>query len=127
MPMGNDEKSKVLISSTYTQGFAFIEFENAEMAATAIEVGNGHKLDKSHVLSMTKFDDVPIFANMNDCYVDPEIEPFEEKEHLRSWLSDPLARDQWAMLRGDEVGIYWNNKSEAPDEAQVRQVINDLR
>lgn len=105
-----------------SKGFAFIEFKTAEMANTAIDSANGYKLTKTNTLSVSKFDDIPVFANLDETYVDPEIEPFEEREHLRSWLADPLARDQWVMMKGDEVGIYWNNKTEFPDKVQVRQV-----
>jgi translation initiation factor 3 subunit B len=92
------------------------------MANLAVKEGNGYKLDKAHVLVASKFDDIPKFAEMDDTYVDPEIDPFTEREHLRSWLADPRARDQWVMLKGEDVGVYWNNKSEAPDKAKLRTV-----
>lgn len=30
------------------------------------------------------------------------------------------------MVKGDEVGVYWNNKSEMPDTAQKRQSWSDM-
>jgi len=42
-------------------------------------------------------------------------EPFTDREHLRSWLFDPQARDQFVMFRGDNVGVFWNNKRDAPE------------
>ena len=51
---------------------------------------------------------------MKDEYVEPEVQPFEPRPYLKSWLMDPNARDQFALQRGEEFTIYWNNKSEKP-------------
>ncbi|KAI5286515.1 Translation initiation factor 3 subunit b, partial [Ascosphaera acerosa] len=46
--------------------------------------------------------------------------PFAEKEHLRSWLGDYNARDQFAIYRGDSVSVAWNGKKEEPEPAVER-------
>jgi translation initiation factor 3 subunit B len=112
MPKGDDGKSK---------GFMFIQFETVDQAKLAIQQANGYKLDKSHILEVSAFDDIETYANADDEYVEPEIEEFEPKEHLKYWLGDARARDQFAILKGDEVTVYWNNKHELPDKVQSRQ------
>ncbi len=79
-------------------------------------------MDKNHILSIFSFDDVEMFESIADEYIEPEIEEFKPKEHLKSWLNDERARDQFAVVKGEEVGIYWNNKSELPDKVQLRAV-----
>lgn len=34
---------------------------------------------------------------------------------MRSWLGDPNGRDQFVMFRGDNVGVFWNNKKDPPE------------
>ena len=94
----------------------FVEFENEEQAALAIKQGDGYKLDKNHTFSMIKFDDIDAFANMEDEFVEPTIEEFKPKDHLKSWLMDPKARDQLSLYKADDVDVYWNNKGEKPDK-----------
>lgn len=62
-------------------------------------------------------------GRVDENYVPPKIEEFTEKEHLRSFLADPSGRgrDQFAMYRGDVVGIFWNNEREAPENIVDRQ------
>ncbi|TPX48254.1 hypothetical protein SeLEV6574_g02149 [Synchytrium endobioticum] len=107
--------------SKKSKGFMFVEFETAEQAVKAVKVGNGHALDRMHTLSVNRFDDIENVTNMSDEYKDPEVVTLDEKEHLRSWLMDARARDQFVMLKQDEVAVSWNNKTEAPDVAQARQ------
>jgi translation initiation factor 3 subunit B len=79
-------------------------------------------MDKTHILAVNAFDDIENFLEASDEYEEPQFEEFEPKEHLRSWLSDDRARDQFAILKGESVGIYWNNKNEIPDKVQERTV-----
>ncbi|KAI8818548.1 eukaryotic translation initiation factor eIF2A-domain-containing protein [Fimicolochytrium jonesii] len=109
-----------------SKGYVFIDFETAEHAALAIKQGNGHKLDKNHVLAVNHFDDIGRYTSMNDAYEEPVEQPFVEKEHLKSWLTDPRARDQWVMMKGDDVSIYWNNKGDAPDLDHSREHWSDM-
>ncbi|KAJ3157787.1 Translation initiation factor 3 subunit b [Geranomyces variabilis] len=109
-----------------SKGYVFIEFETVEQATQAVKLGNGHKLDRAHVFAVNRFDDIEKYTSTNDEYVEPAEVPFVEKEHLKSWLADPRARDQWVMMKGDEVSIYWNNKSEQPDLDHSRSNWSDM-
>jgi translation initiation factor 3 subunit B len=62
-------------------------------------------------------------GRIDEEYTPPKIEPFTEKEHLRSYLADPSGRgrDQFAMYRGDGVGVFWNNEKDAPEPIVDRQ------
>jgi translation initiation factor 3 subunit B len=79
-------------------------------------------MSKAHQLSVNKFTDVEKYTKMNDKYVEPVIEEFAPKEHIKSWLADEQARDQFVMYRGDDVSIFWNRKSEDPEHVHTRQV-----
>jgi translation initiation factor 3 subunit B len=98
-----------------------MKFETEEEAKKAILLGNGYKLDKSHILSIIPFSDVENYAEVEDEYVEPVIEKFEPKEHLKYWLGDERARDQYALIKSNDVGIYWNSKSDLPELVQLRQ------
>lgn len=99
-----------------------MDFETPEMAALAVKQGDGYKLDKSHILAVHHFDDIEKYAAMDTTFVEPVVEEFTPKEHLKSWLADEKARDQFVMLKGEQVGIYYNNKGEKPDLEYSRNV-----
>jgi translation initiation factor 3 subunit B len=106
----------------FANSYCFVDFENAESAIAAIKTLDGHRMDKSHVLAVNRLTDVEKYSAVNDEYVEPEQEEFVQKEHLRSWLTDPQARDQWVMYRGDDVSIFWNRKTETPEHEYSRTV-----
>jgi len=75
-------------------------------------------LDKKHTVSINKLTDIEHFGRegrIKEEYAEPEIEPFVEQEHLRSWLSDINSRDQFIMYRGENVGVFWNKKKDVPE------------
>lgn len=109
-----------------TQGFCFIEFSNPEMARAAIKVGNGYKLDVKHTLIVNPFNDIEEYTHMPDEYVPPTIEEYQEKEHIKGWLKDQSARDQWVLLKGSDFGIYWNNKGNQPTLVHAKPDWSDL-
>ncbi|KAK5461095.1 Translation initiation factor 3 subunit b [Exophiala xenobiotica] len=101
-----------------SEGFAFVEYQTPEQAVAATKQLHGVALDKKHTLAVNKLTDIEKYGRegrIDEQYVPPEIEPFSDREHLRSWLFDPAARDQFAMFRGDKVGVFWNNKREPPE------------
>ncbi|KAH6563275.1 hypothetical protein BASA50_002362 [Batrachochytrium salamandrivorans] len=108
-----------------TKGYAFVECASAEAAKLAVALGNGFKMDKAHTLSVIMFDDMEDIANIPDAFVAPPEEVFQPKEHLNSWLTDPRCRDQWAMIKSDDVTVCWNNKTEKPDKAESRSKWTD--
>ena len=110
-------------ASGMTSGYAFVEFESPEIALAACKRLNGIPLDKKHTIYINKLTDIEHFGRegrIKDEYAEPEVPPFEEQEHLRSWLADPSARDQMILFRGDNVGVFYNRKKEAPEQCVDR-------
>ncbi|KAK2798844.1 Translation initiation factor 3 subunit b [Emmonsiellopsis sp. PD_5] len=109
MPMNENNMS---------EGFAFVEYESPEQAIEATKHLHGTPLDKKHTLAVNKLTDIDRYGRegrVDEEYKPPTIEPFKEKDHLRSWLGDASARDQFAMYRGDKVGVFWNMKKDPPE------------
>ena len=103
--------------------FAFVEYETPEQAVAAVKQLHGVPLDKKHTLSVNKLMDIERYGRegrIEEEYVAPEVEAFKEKEHLRSWMADSNARDQFALYRNDKVGVFWNNKSNPPENVVDR-------
>ncbi|KAK4236890.1 hypothetical protein C8A03DRAFT_35204 [Achaetomium macrosporum] len=117
MPMGDDGKSL---------SFAFVEFSSAAEAAAAVRQLDYFPLDKRHTLRANKLTDIDRYGRegrIDEEYTPPEIPPFEEKEHLRSFMADPSGRgrDQFVMYRADTVGVFWNNEKDQPENIVDRQ------
>ncbi|KAK8117364.1 uncharacterized protein PG998_005645 [Apiospora kogelbergensis] len=117
MPMGDDGKSL---------RFAFVEYSTAAEAAAAVRQLDLVPLDKKHTLRVNKMTDIERFGRegrVEEEYQAPVIEEFKEKEHMRSWLADPSGRgrDQFAMYRGESVGVFWNNEKDGPENVVDRQ------
>lgn len=113
-----------MTSEGISEGYAFVEYQTTQQAAAAVKSLHGTALDKKHTMSVNKLTDIERYGRegrVNDTYTAPEIEPFKEKEHLRSWLGDEECRDQFVMYRGDNVGVYWNEKEDAPKNEVDRQ------
>jgi translation initiation factor 3 subunit B len=68
-----------------------------------------------HVNKLTDVDRYGREGRISEEYHPPHIEDFKERDHLRWWLGDVEARDQFAMYRGDVVGVFWNQKEDPPD------------
>lgn len=66
-------------------------------------------------MAVNKLTDIDRYGKegrIDEEYHEPEIAPFEQKEHLRWWLADSDSRDQIAMYRGEKVGVFWNDKED---------------
>ncbi|KAL1975463.1 hypothetical protein VTN31DRAFT_3855 [Thermomyces dupontii] len=101
-----------------SEGFAFVEYETPEQAMAAVKHLHGTPLDKKHTMLVNKLTDIDRYGRegrVDEEYTPPHIEPFKEKEHLRWWLGDPNARDQFVIYRGDKVGVFWNMKKDPPE------------
>ncbi|SPQ24888.1 7ed1e325-e197-4fce-b218-bb767034f08e [Thermothielavioides terrestris] len=117
MPMGDDGNSLQ---------FAFVEYSSPAEAAAAVRQLDYTVLDKSHTMRVNKLTDIDRYGRegrIDEEYTPPEIEPFQEKEHLRSFMADPSGRgrDQFVMFRGDSVGVFWNNEKDQPENIVDRQ------
>ncbi|MCJ1377361.1 Translation initiation factor 3 subunit b [Xylographa soralifera] len=101
-----------------TEGYAFVEYETPQQAVAATKQLHGTALDRRHTIAVNKLTDIERYGRegrIDDEYHPPDIEPFTAKEHLRAWLGDPNSRDQFAMYRGESVGVFWNRKKEMPE------------
>jgi len=61
-------------------------------------------------------------GRIDDEYHPPRIDEFAPRDHLRSFMADPSGRgrDQMVMYRGDQVGIFWNNERDPPENVVDR-------
>ena len=85
---------------------------------------HGTALDKKHTLAVNKLTDIEKYGRegkIDENYEPPDIPTFSDRPHLRWWLGDQNARDQFVMFRGDNVGVFWNNKKEAPESVVDRK------
>ncbi|KAG5440284.1 hypothetical protein PCANB_001854 [Pneumocystis canis] len=101
--------------TSFSKGYLFMEYETPQQADAAVKTFNGKKLDKAHTFLVNRFTDVETALTFDEEYKEISEENFCENKHLQSWLTDPKARDQWVMYKGDDVGIYWNQKTESPE------------
>lgn len=107
-----------------TGGYAFVEYETPAQAAAAVKALHGTPLDKKHTIAVNKLTDIERYGRegrIDETYKEPEVAPFEEKEHLRWWLGDHEGRDQFVMYRGENVGVFWNEKDDQPEQIVDRQ------
>lgn len=107
--------------------YAFVEFGAPSEAVAAVKALHRTPLDKKHTLLVNKLTDIERYGRegrVEEEYKEPHIEPFQEKEHLRSWLSDP--RDQIAMYRDKKVGVFWHEKEDAPEPVVDREHWTEL-
>lgn len=97
--------------------FAFVEYPTPEQANSAINHLNGMPLDKKHTMRVNKLTDIDRYGRegrVDEEYHEPTYEPYQEKEHLRSWLFDRNSRDQFALHCGDKISVMWNHKEQDP-------------
>ncbi|KAG8623592.1 hypothetical protein KVT40_008568 [Elsinoe batatas] len=126
--VGSTDEERVFMpideDTNMTLGYAFVEYGSSEEAAAAIKALNLTALDKKHTMKVNRLTDIERYGRegrIDEEYHEPQIEPFAEKEHLRWWLSDTDGRDQFVVYRGDNVGVYWNERDENPDPIVDRQ------
>ena len=49
---------------------------------------------------------------------------FNSQEHLRSWLKDSQARDQFLTYRDAELSVCYNRKKETPEIVKTRTALH---
>jgi len=88
-----------------TKGFAFIEYQEASSAKSAVENLNGFRLDRSHIFAVNPYEDFEKLSKVPDEYIAPQPKEYEEKENLYWWLVDKenLTNDQFVVLQGSEL------------------------
>lgn len=99
------------------KGFMFIEFDTPDTMKQAISLTNNVPLDKNHKLfsySLSELLDLSELKEPTEQVYVPES--YKEREHLRGWLLDHSARDQFYTLYADNVSIWWNEKTLSPEQ-----------
>ncbi|KAJ2340249.1 Translation initiation factor 3 subunit b, partial [Coemansia sp. RSA 2618] len=104
-----------------TKGYAFIEFETAQQAQAAIKNGNGHLFEKGRRLLVNPFMDVERYTEVEDEYRAPPSEPFIDRGHLKSWLTDDSARDQFVTHVDQNVSVFWNETAQPAELITSRE------
>lgn len=119
----------MFVVETYNSRYAFVEYQTPQQAIAATKQLHGTAIDKKHTFAVNKLTDIERYGRegrIDDEYQPPSIDDFTEKEHLRWWLGDSNGRDQFAMLRGDGVGVFWNKKKDSPENIIDRQHWTEL-
>lgn len=77
-------------------------------------------------MAVNKITDIDRYGRegrIDEEYHEPELEPFDEEshDHLKWWLGDISARDQFAIFKNNTVGVYWNMKKDPPEKVVERE------
>lgn len=118
-----------LQDSKLSQGYMFAEFATPSQAASVIQIANGYKLDKNHVLFSYSLDDVDRVMNEDSedgAEKEDETfkeEPFVENEFFNEWLCDSKARDQFLTLAANgSATITWGPRGAFGSGQQLEKV-----
>lgn len=98
-----------------------MEMESGQDAQAVVKNLDNYRLDKAHVLAVNRFADFEKFMATADEFEEPKEEPYVEKPNLGYYLVDEYARDQFAVLAGEQTQIYWNNRTIDPALVHERQ------
>lgn len=108
------------------KGYGFFEFESVDQAVAAYGAIHNFRLDKQHTLYAIRFNEFERLSKMEETYVEPNIEEYQEKEYLKDWLNDKMARDQFATLgAGNMVQVCWGPRNGAPELVEERKPWTD--
>ncbi|PKI82384.1 Translation initiation factor 3 subunit b [Malassezia vespertilionis] len=103
-----------------SKGYVIAELADVDEAVHAIRTMDGYAFDKKHRFAVNRFTDIERLAELDETFVEPEQEEYQQRGNLRSWLADPACRDQLAMCHHDDVQIGWHNKSSQPEIVHSR-------
>lgn len=102
-------------------GYCFIEYNTPQEAELAKEKTQGYKLDRSHIFSVSMFDDFDRFMKVPDEWAPPPHKEYAPGENLQQWLTDAKARDQFVIRAGSDTEVLWNDaKLLKPDPVYKR-------
>lgn len=102
-------------------GYCFIEYNTPQEAELAKEKTQGYKLDRSHIFSVSMFDDFDRFMKVPDEWAPPPNKEYAPGENLQQWLTDAKARDQFVIRAGSDTEVLWNDaKLLKPDPVYKR-------
>lgn len=108
-------------STEKSLGYCFIEYNTPQEAELAKEKTQGYKLDRSHIFSVSMFDDFDRFMKVPDEWAPPPNKEYAPGENLQQWLTDAKARDQFVIRAGSDTEVLWNDaKLLKPDPVYKR-------
>lgn len=116
-----------LPESSLSQGYMFAEFATAVQANSVIQIANGYKLDKSHVLFSYSLHDAERVMNGNDNEEGNTFkeEAFVQNEFFNEWLCDPKARDQFlTLVANGSASISWGPRGTFGSNQELEKVHN---
>ncbi|TIB88136.1 eukaryotic translation initiation factor 3 subunit B [Wallemia mellicola] len=102
------------------QGYIFLTLKNSQEATNLIARLDNAPFDSKHTFLINKFSEIDQYLNASDQFVQPTIQEYKPKDHLRSWLSDSQGRDQFISFQNDQVNLNYHNRSGAPQVVQTK-------
>eukprot|EP00698_Gefionella_okellyi_P017430 TRINITY_DN5092_c0_g1_i1.p1 TRINITY_DN5092_c0_g1~~TRINITY_DN5092_c0_g1_i1.p1 ORF type:complete len:690 (+),score=178.25 TRINITY_DN5092_c0_g1_i1:41-2071(+) len=105
-----------------TQGFAFLEMESPEAAASAVEKLANYQLDKAHVFRVNHLRDFEKYAAIPETYHKPDMQPYKSRGNLNEWALDNRARDQFLLRAGDNTQVFWYDPKLSPVVAYEKKL-----
>ncbi|KAM0683156.1 Translation initiation factor 3 subunit b [Mitosporidium daphniae] len=107
------------------KGFLFVELEDATQAKNVQQALHGRVLDKNHTILVLPFSELASIASTPITEFKFTPEPFTEKGHLKSWLCDERARDQFLAHHSDSISIFWNEGAHQDERVFSQSNISD--
>ncbi|POW06563.1 hypothetical protein PSHT_10300 [Puccinia striiformis] len=114
------KQKHILIGLFASNRYLFIELNSPQDADRAVRNLHDYPFDKKHRFTVIKFTEVERFAHVAENFVQPVLEEYKPRSHLKSWLADPQGRDQVIIYQGDDVKVAWHGRNGAPDVAHKR-------
>lgn len=101
--------------TSFTYGFAFVEYASLEDARQAVTSLKDYPFDKNHKLNASPYTRAIELATVIDGeFTQPEPAPFVQKPNTSTWLQDPSQRDQFVIRQGKETVVYWSDGRHEP-------------
>eukprot|EP00033_Pygsuia_biforma_P000725 GCRY01000848.1.p1 GENE.GCRY01000848.1~~GCRY01000848.1.p1 ORF type:complete len:651 (+),score=100.15 GCRY01000848.1:147-2099(+) len=106
-----------------TKGFGFIEFYDAQIVGKVLRKSQqgGITFDKKHTLAAYPMN---ALLDLHNGTSFREIEPFQEKKDLFSWLQDTYCRDQFALHQCVKTSVHWMDPHQKPDACMIKSQKN---
>jgi len=79
------------------------------MAKQVLPQADNYRFDAKHTLRVNFFSDYDKLKDLSEEHKAPTPKQFESKANLRSWLLDPLLRDQFVVRHGNETEVWYND------------------
>jgi translation initiation factor 3 subunit B len=64
--------------------YIFVEFSNPDDASFAMHAMNKFPFDTKHTFQINKFTDIESYAEMDETYVEPEVEEYQDRVGIHS-------------------------------------------